>query len=88
MKKMMKKENMKASYVILNLKDKSELRNRYRYIRNYFCNIINFQMNQDVFKSKLNNANAYNVKTDAFVVNTCNIEKARHLIEFHINIGG
>ena len=79
---------MKASYVVLNLKDKAELRNGYRYVRNYFYNIINFQMNQDFFKSKLNNANAYSVKTDAFVIDTCNVEKARHLVEFHIDIGG
>ena len=46
------------------------------------------QINQDIFKSKLNNTNAYSIKTDAFVIDTCNIEKARHLIEFHIDIRG
>ena len=80
--------DVKASYYILNLKDKAVLRNGYRYIKELLLQHHNFKMNQDFKTLITNNINVYSVKTDAFVVDTCNEEKTKQLLEFHDDIGG
>ena len=45
-------------------------------------------MNQDFKTLITNNINIYSVKTDAFVIDTCNEEKTKQLLEFHDDIGG
>ena len=44
-------------------------------------------MNQDFKTLITNNINVYSVKTDAFVIDTCNEEK-KQLFEFHDDMGG
>ena len=80
--------DVKASYYILNLKDKAVLRNGYRYIKELLLQHHNFKMNQDFKTLITNNINVYSVKTDAFVIDTCNEEKTKQLLEFHDDIGG
>ena len=80
--------DIKASYYILNLKDKAVLRNGYRYIKELLLQHHNFKMNQDFYKLIINNINVYSVKTDAFVIDSYNVEKAKQLLEFHNDIGG
>ena len=80
--------DVKASYYILNLKDKAVLRNGYRYIKELLLQHHNFKMNQDFKTLITNHINIYSVKTDAFVIDTCNEEKAKQLLEFHDDIGG
>ena len=80
--------DIKASYYVLNLKDKAELRNGFRYIKELLLQHHNFKMNQDFYKLIIHNTNVYSVKTDAFVIDTCNVEKAKEILEFHNNIGG
>ena len=70
-------EKEKASYYILNLQDKAKLRNGYRYIKELLLQHHNFSMNSDFYKLILNNINIYSVKTDAFVIDECNVEKAK-----------
>ena len=81
-------ENIKASYYILKLKDKAVLRNGYRYIKELLMQHHNFKMNQDIYKLIINGINVYSVKTDAFVIDSYNVEKAKQLLEFHNDIGG
>ena len=45
-------------------------------------------MNQDFKTLITNNIYIYSVKTDAFVIDTCNEEKTKQLLEFHDDIGG
>ena len=45
-------------------------------------------MNQDFKTLITNNINVYSVKTDAFVIDTCNEEKTKQFLEFHNDIGG
>ena len=80
--------DVKASYYILNLKDKAVLRNGYRYIKELLLQHHNFKMNQDFKTLITNNINIYSVKTDAFVIDTCNEEKTKQLLEFHDDVGG
>ena len=80
--------NIKASYYILKLRDKAVLRNGYRYIKELLMQHHNFKMNQDIHKLIINDINVYSVKTDAFVIDSYNVEKAKQLLEFHNDIGG
>ena len=80
--------DVKASYYILNLKDKAVLRNGYRYIKELLLQHHNFKTSQDFKTLITNNINVYSVKTDAFVTDTCNEEKTKQLLEFHDDIGG
>ena len=48
----------------------------------------NFKMNEDFKTLTTNNINVYSVKTDAFVIDTRNVEKAKQLLESHNGIGG
>ena len=83
-----KEGDVKASYYILNLKDTAELTNGYRYIKLLLLQHHNFKMNQYFYTLILNGIYVYSVKPDAFVLDTCNVEKAKELLEFHNYIGG
>ena len=72
--------NIKASYYILKLRDKAVLRNGYRYIKELLTQHHNFKMNQYIHKLIINDINVYSVKTDAFVIDSYNIEKAKAII--------
>ena len=80
--------DVKASYYILNLKDKAVLRNGYKYMKELLLQHHNFKMNQDFKTLTTNYINVYSVKTDAFVIDTCNEEKTKQILEFHDDIGG
>ena len=64
----------------MNLKDKAELRNGYRYIKELLLQHHNFRVSKDFHKLILNNTNVYSVKTDAFVIDECNLEKAKNIL--------
>ena len=63
----------------MNIKDKAELRNGYRYRKLLLLQYHNFRLNTVFQKLILNNVNVYSVKTDAFVIDECNLEKAKKL---------
>ena len=69
--------NIKASYYIFKLRDKAVLRNGYRYIKELLMQHHNFKMNQDIYKLIINDIIVYSVKTDAFVIDSYNVEKAK-----------
>eukprot|EP00438_Fugacium_kawagutii_P018169 Skav234138 [mRNA] locus=scaffold1519:11582:14900:- [translate_table: standard] len=81
-------EEIKQSYYILNIRDKAKLRNGFRYIKELLLQHHNFKMNTAYFKLLKNSIPVYSVKTDAFVIDTVNLEKAKEVLEFHNDIGG
>ena len=81
-------ETEKSSYYILNIQDKAELRNGYRYIKELLLQHHNFKVNSDFYRLINNDINVYSLKTDAFVIDECNIDKAKQLLEFSNTIGG
>lgn len=81
-------EEINQSYYILNIRDKAKLRNGFRYIKELLLQHHNFKMNKAYFKLFKNGSSVYSVKTDAFVIDTVDLEKAKKLLEFHIDIGG
>ena len=81
-------ETEKSSYYILNIQDKAELRNGYRYIKELLLQHHNFKINSGFYRLISNNINVYSLKTDAFVIDECNVDKAKKLLEFSNNIGG
>lgn len=72
------------SHYVLNIKDKAELVNGFRYIKELLLQKHNFKMFEARRKLRENDIMVYSVKTDAFVIDTKNIEKAKTLLDFNI----
>lgn len=77
-----------VSYYVLNLKDKAQLHNGFRYIKELLLQYHNFKMYQDYSKLRSNGLNVYSVKTDAFVIKRCDEERTKMILDFHNGIGG
>ena len=45
-------------------------------------------MQQAFYKLIKNNVHVHSVKTDAFVIDTFNVERAKGLLDFHDDVGG
>ena len=73
---------------VLNFKDKAELNNGFRWIKELILQMHNFYMYDAYQKLKENSIEVYSVKTDAFVIDTCNVEKAMKVLDFHNDVGG
>eukprot|EP00438_Fugacium_kawagutii_P023181 Skav227407 [mRNA] locus=scaffold5580:24324:27602:- [translate_table: standard] len=76
------------SHYVLNIKDTSELVNGFRYIKELLLQNHNFTMYEAYDKLYKNDIKVYSVKTDAFVIDAKNVEKAKSILEFHNDIGG
>ena len=48
----------------------------------------NFKINSGFYRLISNNINVYSLKTDAFIIDKCNVDKAKKLLELSNNIGG
>ena len=81
-------ENKGESYYVLNLKDKAQLQNGFRYIKELLLQYHNFKMYQDYYKLRSNGVKVYSVKTDAFVIQRCDEERTKEILNFHNGIGG
>ena len=75
-------------YYILNIIDRTDLQNGYRYIKELLLQIHNYKMYSDY--NKLINAGIIvcSVKTDAFTVKKSDLKQAKKVIKFSTNIGG
>ena len=80
-------ENEKESYYILTLKDRAQLKNGFRYIKQLLLDYHNFKMYEDYYKLRKALVSVYSVKNDAFVINSCDVEKAKGLLNFGHKIG-
>ena len=75
-------------YYILNITDRTDLENGYRYIKELLLQIHNYKMYSDYNKSMNANITVCSVKTDAFTIRKCDLKQAKKEIKFSTNIGG
>ena len=73
---------------ILNLKDKAELKNGFRWIKELILQMHNLNMYNAYHKLKKNNIQIYSVKTGAFTIDSGNVEKAMKILDFNNDVGG
>eukprot|EP00438_Fugacium_kawagutii_P015581 Skav229714 [mRNA] locus=scaffold49:189255:192446:+ [translate_table: standard] len=76
------------NYFFLNFKDKAVLQNGYRYIKELLLQMHNLHMWKSYRILNKNKIKVYSVKTDAFVIDTLNVEKAKKVLDFHNDVGG
>eukprot|EP00438_Fugacium_kawagutii_P014503 Skav208988 [mRNA] locus=scaffold395:76378:79443:- [translate_table: standard] len=81
-------EKVTQDYYVLNVQDRAELRNGFRFIKEMLLQIHNFEMYRAYRKLKENGITCWSVKTDAFVINSDELERAKEILEFHKGIGG
>ena len=81
------KKKLRNCYV-LNLKDKAESKNGFRWIKELVLQMQNLNMYNAYHKSKKNGIEVHTVKTDAFTSDTRNVETAIEILEFQNDIGG
>ena len=81
-------KNQINNYYILTIKDKTELTNGFRYIKELLLQIHNFRRYQDYYKLVEAGIHVNYVKTDAFLLRNEDIKKAKQLLNFSAEIGG
>ena len=81
-------EEEQQKYYVLNLKDTTELKNGFRFIKEMLLQIHNLEMFKAYSKLTRNYISCYSVKTDAFVIDSRYLEKAKKVLNFHSGIGG
>lgn len=74
-------------YYVLNVKDTAFLKDGFRYIKELLLQTFHYKLNND-YNTLINNGiDVFSVKTDAFTIRECNIDKAKSLISFDNKIG-
>ena len=81
-------EDELQSYYILNLKDKAQLKNGYRWIKEILLQYHNFTMWEAWWKLRDAKVKVYSVKTDAYTIESKDEAKAREVLDFHNDVGG
>ena len=86
-------EKNDSLYCILNVVDRCELSNGFRFIKEMLLQYHNFKMQCAYQKLSENNVNVLSIKCDAFVVdcsgfNKFGLRKTQQLLDFHDGIGG
>ena len=74
-------------YYLVNVSDKATLNNGFIYIKELLLQDHNFKMCQDYNKLRKNSIIAVSVKTDAFVIKSEDVEKAKEVLEMKAGIG-
>ena len=74
-------------YYLVNVSDKATLNNGFIYIKELLLQDHNFKMSQDYIKLRKNSIKAVSVKTDAFVIKSEDVEKAKEVLEMKAGIG-
>ena len=75
-------------YYILNLKDKAQLKNGFRWIKEILLQYHNFTMWETWWKLRNAKVSVYSVKTDAYTIQKKDEAKAREVLDFHNDVGG
>lgn len=76
------------AYYILILKDKAQLKNGYRYIKEILLQQHNVSMHKAYYDLRDAGISVFSVKTDAFTIRAEDEEKAKEILVFHNDIGG
>ena len=74
-------------HYVLNISDTKTLSNGYRFIKELILQHHNFDMNQAYETLMRDGVKVYSVKTDAFVIDKCNLCKAKGVLKFGSEIG-
>ena len=74
-------------YYLVNVSDKATLNNGFIYIKELLLQDHNFKMCRDYIKLRKNSIKAVSVKTDAFVIQSEDVEKAKVVLEMKTGIG-
>ena len=85
--KEVEKESEAKCYT-LTMTHRKDLTNGFAHIKELLMQRHNFKMHQDYKTLKDNNINAHSVKTDAFIIDRKNLDKAKTLIKFSTKRGG
>ena len=76
-----------TKHYVLNISDTKILKNGYKFIKEMILQQYNFDMNT-VYETLIKNTiEIYSVKIDAFVIDKCNLSKAKELMRFGGDIG-
>jgi len=81
-------EDELKSYYILNLKDKAQFQNGFRWIKEILLQHHNFSMWEAYRKLKDVKVFVYSVKTDAFTSKGTDEVRAREVLDFNDDVGG
>ena len=76
-----------CKHYVLNISDTKTLSNGYRFIKELILQHHNFDMNEAYETLMRDDVMVYSVKTDAFVIDKCNLAKAREVLKFGSEIG-
>ena len=87
-KKVIIQESQDTIYHVLTSNKETKLMNGYRYIHELLLQYHNHKIYTDAKMLTDNNIKIYSVKTDAFTIDKSNIEIAKNLLKFSLNIGG
>ena len=80
-------EDELEAYYILNLRDKAQLKNGFRWIKEILLQYHNFTMWEAWWKLRNANVTVYSVKTDAYTISSGDEAKAREVLDFHNDVG-
>ena len=70
-----------CKHYVLNISDKKTLMNGYKYVKELILQHHNFDMNETYETLMRDGVKVYSVKTDAFVIDKCNLGKSIEVVE-------
>ena len=76
-----------CKHYVLNISDTKTVMNGYRFIKELILQHHNFDMNEAYDTLMRDGVKVYSVKTDAFVIDTCNLGQAKEVLKFGSEIG-
>ena len=76
-----------CKHYVLNISDTKTLSNGYRFIKELILQHHNFDMNEAYETLMRDGVKVYSVKTDAFVIDKCNLGQAKEVLKFGSEIG-
>ena len=76
-----------CKHYVLNISDTKTLMNGYRFIKELILQHHNHDMNEAYETLMRDGVKVYSVKTDAFVIDKCNLGKAKEVLKFGSEIG-
>ena len=76
-----------CNHYVLNISDTKTLSNGYKFIKELILQHHNFDMNEAYETLMRDGVKVYSVKTDAFVIDKCNLGQAKEVLKFGSEIG-
>jgi hypothetical protein len=73
---------VEKKYYILTIKRERPLENGFRYIKELLLQVHNFKMYEAYAKLTQADITVHSVKTDAFIINTHDVNRAQELLDF------